>query len=300
MSNRRIGECFWTMHLRLAGSGAKAFAGFRPGQFFQLDASEAALPPLDAIPPHLRDGAHRHVLLRRPFSFAEVTVEKDATTAELLYCAVGPATLRMTTLGQENSVGIIGPLGNGFWVPNGKTTALLVAGGMGLPPISCLAKSLCAEHPNVETIAFLGAKTARALPVEGRLDQTSGQSTFAIPMFARFGIPSILATDDGSMGHKGTVVQRLGQWLDERDAGNGSRSIIYACGPEPMLAAVAMTAQEYGVDCQVSMERRMACGIGLCQSCAIECRVRGSDETVYRLCCQDGPVFDSKDVIFDV
>ena len=65
-----------------------------------------------------------------------------------------------------------------------------------------------------------------------------------------------------------------------------------------MLAAVARLAAQRGIDCQVSMERRMACGIGVCQSCAVECRVEGSDETVYKLCCQDGPVFDARTVVF--
>ncbi|MBN1359890.1 MAG: dihydroorotate dehydrogenase electron transfer subunit [Sedimentisphaerales bacterium] len=300
LSNRRIGECFWKMRLRFAGSGARAFGGFRAGQFFQIDVGEVALPPLDAIPAHLRDGAHRHVLLRRPFSFAEVTVGPDLTDGELLYCVVGPATLRMTTLAEGDSVGITGPLGKGFWVPDNKKTALLVAGGMGLPPISCLAKTLAAEYPDIEAIAFLGAKTARALPIEGRLDQTPGQSTYAVPIFAQSGIPSILATDDGSMGFKGTVVERLGQWLHEQGADSRNERIIYACGPEPMLAAVAGFAREHDIDCQVSMERRMACGIGLCQSCAVECCAEGSNGTVYRLCCKDGPVFDARDVVFDV
>jgi dihydroorotate dehydrogenase electron transfer subunit len=75
--------------------------------------------------------------------------------------------------------------------------------------------------------------------------------------------------------------------------------IIYACGPEPMLAAVAKLATERDIDCQVSMERRMACGIGLCQSCAIECRTENSNETVYRLCCQDGPVFEGRQVVWN-
>ncbi len=299
-SNRQIGECFWAMHLRFTGEGAKAFAGFRAGQFFQIDVSEVALPPMEAIPPHLRDGARRNVLLRRPFSFADVTCKGDSTTAELLYCVVGPASLRMTTLGQGDSVSILGPLGNGFWVPEGKKTALLVVGGMGLPPISCLAKSLTAEHADIEATAFVGAKTARALPFEGKLDEISRQLGFSVPVFAKLGIPSNLATDDGSAGHAGLVTESLTRWLDENNKIARGQTIIYACGPEPMLAAVAGIAGQRDIHCQVSMERRMACGIGLCQSCAVECRVDGSDQTVYKLCCKDGPVFDAKDVVFDV
>jgi dihydroorotate dehydrogenase electron transfer subunit len=298
-SNRRIGECFWTMDLRLTGDGAKAFAGFRAGQFLQLDVSDLALPPLEAIPPDLRDGARRNVLLRRPFSFADVTAKGDVTTAELLYCVVGPASLRMTTLSKGNSVSILGPLGHGFWVPEDKKTALLVVGGMGLPPISSLAKSLTAEHPDINAVAFAGAKTARALPFERKLDEMSQQLGFCIPVFAKYGIPSIIATDDGSAGHAGLVTESLTRWLEENGKTLQGQTIVYACGPEPMLAATAQIANQWNIDCQVSMERRMACGIGLCQSCAVECRLGNSGETAYKLCCKDGPVFDAKEVIFD-
>ena len=78
----------------------------------------------------------------------------------------------------------------------------------------------------------------------------------------------------------------------------GEDMIIYGCGPEPMLARVAEIAKRKKIDCQVSMERRMACGIGVCQSCAVECRVAESNETIYKLCCEDGPVFDSREVVF--
>lgn len=298
-SNRRVRECFWVMHLRFTGDSAKAFARFRAGQFLQIDVSEVALPPREAIPPHLYDVAHRSVLLRRPFSFADVTAKGDVTTAELLYCVVGPASLRMTTLGTGDTVSVIGPLGNGFRIPNDKKTALLVAGGMGLPPIACLAKSLTAERADIDAVAFVGARTAQALPFEGKLDEISQQLGFSVPVFAKFGIPSVIATDDGSLGRRGFVTEQLTGWLDEKGSRDRDVCIIYACGPEPMLARVAAIARERRIDCQVSMERRMACGIGLCQSCAVECHVDGSDETLYKLCCKDGPVFDAKNVVFE-
>ena len=119
-----------------------------------------------------------------------------------------------------------------------------------------------------------------------------------IPAFAKLGIPSAVATDDGSAGYRGFITKRLALWLNEQAALPLERTIIYACGPEPMLAAVARIASERNIDCQVSMERRMACGIGVCQSCAVECRVEGSNETIYKLCCQDGPVFDARTVVF--
>jgi len=287
------------MDLEFAGAGAKAFAGFRPGQFLQIDVSTLALPTEDKIPLELRDVCRRNVLLRRPFSFADVTAKRDKTAAELLYCALGPASLRMTTLAPGDPLSAMGPLGNGFRVPEDKRTALLVVGGMGAPPIRCLAKSLRAERPDMELVAFVGAKSAAAIPFEGNFVGVSEQADLLIPAFAKFGIPSAIATDDGSAGYQGLVTNRLALWLSKRTALSLEHTILCACGPEPMLAAVARLADERNIDCQVSMERRMACGMGVCQSCAVECRVEGSSETVYRLCCQDGPVFDARTVVFE-
>jgi dihydroorotate dehydrogenase electron transfer subunit len=208
---------------------------------------------------------------------------------------VGPASLRMTTLNPSDKINVLGPLGNGFSIPQGKTTALLVIGGMGAPPIQHLAAVLSQEHQDIYPLVFAGAKTKSQLPFEGRLDEVSKEIGFPIHAFARFGVESQVATDDGSVGFHGPVTQCFGQWLDENEV-SAEETIIYACGPEDMLAEVARIAGEKKMDCQVSMERRMACGIGICQSCAVECRT--GNRTEYKLCCKDGPVFDAKEVVF--
>jgi dihydroorotate dehydrogenase electron transfer subunit len=295
-SNRRIGPRFYRLGLEFSQGGAKAFSNFEPGQFAELDLANVALPSPETIPDDLRDTAGRNILLRRPFSFCKITPERDRTLAELLYCVVGPATLRMTTLSPVAPISVIGPLGNGFRVPDEKKKALLVGGGMGTPPLQHLAQILT-DRGGIEVIAFAGAKTAKALPFEGRLDEISQQLGFSLPEFARYGIESVIATDDGSAGYHGLVTDRLAQWLDDSDCTPGG-TIICACGPEAMLARVAEIAVEKDIDCQVSMERRMACGIGLCQSCAVECKVEGSNGTLYKMCCQDGPVFDSRELVF--
>lgn len=299
-SNRQVGERFYKLRLVFSGHGAAAFAKFEPGQFVQIDVSGAALPSGDRMPTELINTVKRDILLRRPFSFADVTRDGDKTSAELLYRVVGPATLRMTTLSNGNLVNIIGPLGKGFSISQGKKTALLVIGGMGAPPILHLARVLTAEHHNIEVEAFAGAKTAKELPFEGRLDEISRQLGFSIPEFAECGIKSQVATDDGSAGHEGVVTELLERWLDIKPGLSPDEAIIYACGPEAMLAKVAEIARERNIDCQISMERMMACGIGVCQSCAVECQVEGSNETVYKLCCEDGPVFDSGQVVFQL
>jgi len=296
-SNRQIGSVFHRLRLQFTQDGARAFANFEPGQFAQFDLSKTALPSPDAVPQELRDASGRKILLRRPFSFAEVTPEEDITFAELLYCVVGPATLRMTTLSAGDHIGIIGPLGRGFQIPDVKKMVLLVGGGMGTPPLQHLAQSLTARDEGFDVVSLAGAKTAEALPFEGRLDEISQQLGFSVPEFAKYGIESLIATDNGSAGYHGLVTDCLTEWLEKSDI-SFDDIIICACGPEPMLARVAQIAREKNIDCQVSMERRMACGIGLCQSCAVECKVSDSNETVYKMCCQDGPVFDAKEVVF--
>ena len=290
---------FHKITLEFTDDGARVFAGFKPGQFVQVDVSGIALPRKDAIPFELTDASERQVLLRRPFSFCDVTAVGEKTTADLLYCVVGPATLRMTTLSADDTVNILGPLGNGFIIPEGKRIALLVIGGMGLPPLQYLAKLLSTEHSDIEAIVFAGARTAEALPFAGQLDEISQGLGFALREFAELGIGSAVATDDGSVGRRGFVTDYVQTWLDENRQVNRDKFVIFGCGPEAMLAALAKIAERERIDCQVSTERLMACGVGLCQSCAVECKIPNSSETVYKLCCKDGPVFDAKEVIFE-
>ncbi|TKJ37178.1 MAG: hypothetical protein CEE38_09810 [Planctomycetes bacterium B3_Pla] len=296
-SNRKIRQPFHRLRLEFAQEGAKAFANFKPGQFAQLDLSNAALPSPENIPQELCDAAGRQILLRRPFSFAKVNADGDRTFAELLYCVVGPATLRMTTLSSGDSISVIGPLGNGYHVPAGKKKVLLVGGGMGTAPLQHLAQALTDRDDGIAIIAFAGAKTVDGLPFEGQLDEISQQLGFSLPEFATYGIESLVATDDGSAGYHGLVTDCLLHWL-ENSRLRAEDLIICACGPEAMLARVAQIAGQKNIDCQVSLERRMACGIGLCQSCAVECKVPDSSETAYKMCCEHGPVFDGREVVF--
>jgi len=299
LSNRQIGPSFWKLLLEFSGAGAEAFGGSGPGQFAQLDLRRAALPPDEKIPPELADAARREILLRRPFSFTDVTKHGERVVADLLYCVVGPATLRMTTLKAKDQLSVVGPLGKGFWVPEGKNMALLVFGGMGVVPMQHIAKELTdgGRKGDIRVIAFAGAKTVYDLPFQGRADEISQQLGYSIREFARYGIESVVATDDGSAGYHGFVTDCFAEWLKGEEL-DPRGTVIYSCGPEPMMQKVAEIAAEQDIDCQVSLERRMACGTGLCQSCAIECRVPDSTETVYKLCCKDGPVFDAREVVF--
>lgn len=295
--NRQIGVEFYRLELKFEGAGAKAFGQAKAGQFAQLDLCNTAMPANESIPENLRDVSKRGVLLRRPFSFFSITAKGNETYVEILYRVLGPSSLRMRTLSDGDSISVIGPLGNGFSMPEDKKTALLVVGGMGAGPLVHLAKVLTEDFSGINVIAFAGAKSKMELPFEGRLDEISQHLGFTLREFAKYAVESLVATDDGSAGFKGPVTDCFTDWLGKNNP-NTRDAIIYSCGPEPMLARMAEIAREKNIDCQVSTERRMACGMGLCQSCAVECKNGDSERTVYKMCCKDGPVFDSKEVVF--
>jgi len=283
-TNKQTGKSFYRMDLEFEGAGAKAFAETIPGQFAEFDLRQTSLPNDEQIPDELKDKCKRDILLRRPFSFCDVTTDSDKTIVEILYCAVGPASLRMTTLKKGDKVNVIGPLGNGFSIPEEKKTALLVAGGMGSPPLQHLAKYISENYPHIDVVVFAGAKTKEDFPFDPN-------------KLTKDKVEPIITTDDGSLGLKGLVTEHLEKQL-ERNKKFTNETIIYSCGPEEMLAKVAEIARKRKIDCQISMERRMACGFGVCQGCAVECRVAGSNQTAYKMCCTDGPVFNSKKLVF--
>jgi len=294
IDNDAIKQRFGRLTVQFEGESAKRFSRVKPGQFAQIRLSETALPHPDHITHDLADIAYRQIILRRPFSFCDVTIgSRNKTRVMILYRVLGPGTLRMTTLSKGDKISIIGPLGNGFSVPAGKKLALLVAGGMGAPPLQHLARVLKSNFAEVEVVAFAGAKTVSDLPFT---EQGSDKNASAIAEFAGFCAQSHVATDDGSAGFRGFVTDCVRRWF-RKNKPAAAEVIIYSCGPERMLAETAKLAGERGIDCQVSMERMMACGIGICQSCAVACK-SGWGKTEYKLCCKDGPVFDAREVVF--
>ncbi len=295
-SNYRLHGTFYRLVLEFEGTGAAAFVQTTPGQFAQLDLSGVSLPDAKYIPESLKDAAMRHTLLRRPFSFIAVDGDENHCRVEILYCVVGPSSLRMTTLRSGHSVSVIGPLGNGFSMKQNKTLALLVVGGMGAGPLVHMAGELTKKQPEMQVLAFAGARTKKELPFEKVLDEVSQGVGFSIREFGRYAVESKVATDDGTLGFSGLVTDCLQQWLDQNRP-ETKETIIYSCGPEPMIKRMAEMAQQWHIECQLSLERNMGCGVGLCQSCAVACKSETS-EMVYKMCCKDGPVFDSRELVF--
>ena len=211
-------------------------------------------------------------LLRRPISVARTQWDEPEDTAALIFEVRGEGTRWLSQRRVGDKLDVLGPLGNGFSVSDGSHY-LLVGGGIGVPPLMEYG-----ESPKWSKVAVLGFRTKdKAFPAVVSRFQESCENTY-------------LCTDDGSLGYHGFVDGQIREIL----AKDHSFTDILACGPKPMLKNVAKVAAEFGVPCQVSMEERMACGIGACLGCAIQMR----DGTMKHVC-KDGPVFRAEEVDWD-
>ncbi len=208
-------------------------------------------------------------LLPRPISICEV---KDASL-RIVYRVVGGGTKIMSTYKEGDEIQIIGSLGNGFDMKDGK--AILVGGGIGIPPMVELAKNLSEKIGKENVISVMGYRDELFLTDE--LEQFS---------------TVVIATEDGGTGTKGTVIDALNE--------NGvDGDVLYACGPIPMLKALKDWANGKDIECQISLEERMACGIGACLACV--CKTKEKDEhsnVCNKRICKDGPVFDANEIDF--
>ena len=203
-------------------------------------------------------------LLLRPFSFHDVQSE----SYDLVYQVVGRGTSILSTKSIGDVMDSIGPLGNGFKFVQGES--VLVAGGIGVAPLLLLARSLARRK--MKTVLVYGAKTAASMVCKEGFDSV--------------GVSVKLATEDGSTGFKGTCVELLEPLLKSSNV-----NAVYACGPTAMLREVAKLCKDHNTTCQISVEERMACGVGACKGCSIS-RTDGGYLTV----CKDGPVFDAREV----
>jgi len=202
-------------------------------------------------------------LLRRPFSICEV--EDDRISFQIN--VVGEGTKILTNKKTGDVINLIGPLGNGFNIEGEFENAIIVAGGVGAAPFPFLIKSF---DQNVSIASYVGGRTEEDL--------------------ITYNLKNIhVSTDDGSKGFHGNVVSFLESEIDKYDINN---TVIFACGPNPMLRALSRLSIDRGIRCQVSTESAMACGIGICQGCNIE----GTHSDRFLLVCKDGPVFNAEDV----
>ena len=210
-------------------------------------------------------------LLPRPISICEI--DKDAKKLRLVYRVTGEktGTKQFSELKAGDTVPVIGPLGNGFPVEEAEgRKVFLMGGGIGVPPILELAKQMNCKEKQI----VVGYRDAH---------------TFLKEEFEQNG-KLYISTEDGSVGTKGNVMNAIQE--------NGlDADIIYACGPTPMLRAIKSYAEENGIECYISLEERMACGIGACLACVCKTKEKDAHSNVNnKRICKDGPVFLSTEV----
>ncbi len=210
-------------------------------------------------------------LLPRPISICEI--DQDRRALRMVYRVTGSdtGTEQFSRLKAGEAVEIIGPLGNGFPLEKAKgKQVFLMGGGIGVPPILELAKQLSCDKKQI----LAGYRDAQ---------------TFLSEEFAQNG-EVYISTEDGSVGTKGNVMDAVREHHLEAD-------VIYACGPMPMLRAIKAYATEKGIECYISLEERMACGIGACLGCVCKSKEKDEHSNVHhKRVCKDGPVFLASEV----
>ena len=250
---------------------------------------------------HAKAGSFAHIscdpmlAMRRPISI--MRVDPRQAWVDFLYKAVGRGTRLLSTRQVGEQISIMGPIGTPFSLDPKRPRALLIGGGVGMPPMVFLADSLKAVSGS-KPLAILGSEvpfpfTSRpsSIMVPGMPDGVIA----AMPLLDDWGVPSRLASLQGYAGcFEGYVTDLARHWLDALSEAQRNEVIIYSCGPHPMLAAVAKLAKDYGLPCQVSLEEFMACAVGGCAGCAVE--VKTETGTAMKRVCVDGPVFNAEQV----
>jgi dihydroorotate dehydrogenase electron transfer subunit len=260
MANARLSRDYSVLSLAAPEVGRRT----RPGQFVMVKPAGVSDP-----------------LLRRPFSVFEVLRDPagEITGVSILNKRAGRSTNRLYELEIGDVVSCLGPLGVPFTAVEPPMEGWMVAGGVGLAPFATLAESLAASK--TPATLFYGARSAGEL--------------FYLDFFEKLGVKLVLSTEDGGRGVKGRVTAPLEAALK---AVGAAGAMVYACGPEPMLEAVAKLAGRYDQPSQVSVERVMGCGLGGCYSCVVAVR-HGDEHANLVRSCISGPVFDGAELVWD-
>jgi dihydroorotate dehydrogenase electron transfer subunit len=270
-----------------------------PGEQYllRIQAPECAAAAQPGSFVHLR--CHPQLPMRRPISI--LRTDPRAGWVELLYKAVGEGTRLLARRRPGETLSCLGPIGQPFEVHRERPRPLLIGGGVGMPPMIFLASGLRVvgnQAPWCEPLVLLGSEVPFPFPARPSQHLVPGvpaRAIAAMPLLDDWGIPSRLASLQGYPGCFDGYVTDLGrQWLETLDGPTLAQVEIFACGPHPMLAAVARLARDFGLPCQVSLEEYMACGLGGCAGCVVQ--VATSTGPAMKRVCVDGPVFDAYQV----
>ena len=237
-------------------------------------------------------------LLRRPLSYLRSS--KEDGTVEFMYKTVGHGLESLSQLKKGDEIKIMGPIGNGFAIPSGKKSAILIGGGVGIPPVLFMGEEIKKINGGIDLVAFFGSEipfpfeTCDSDLVMPGLDFSVNKT---IDDMEKLGIPCRLSSQAGYEGcHLGYVTELAKSFIETLSDGEKTETIIYACGPESMLKAVAKLAKDDQLDCVLSLEEYMACAIGGCAGCTVKVLEDGHERM--KRVCVDGPVFNAEQLYF--
>ena len=254
---------------------AKCAAAAEPGTFVHVTCDEA-LP------------------MRRPLSI----MRADADWIEVLYKIVGQGLRRLSRKAPGDAVSVLGPIGQPFRLSAERPNALLIGGGVGIPPMVFLSDQLRRQPDNWNPVAILGSEIPFPFDlIPSRLDSPwlDADTNSSMPLLESWGVLARLATLSGFSGcFDGYVTDLADQWLKTLARQDLEKTEVFACGPTPMLKAVAELAARYDLPCQVSLEEFMACAVGGCAGCAVQ--INTPEGPAMKRVCVDGPVFDAATV----
>lgn len=252
----------------------------------RLDAPDIASQAFPGQFVMIRQAGVNDPLIGRPLA----VFDTDGQTLDVVYLKKGKLTSRVSTLAPGQLIDIWGPLGNGF-LPKSCDHLVMVAGGIGYTPFLLVALEALGQRAFGNPVRY-----AEPIANVSLLYGARSADLFAgIPEFEATGIDLRLATDDGSRGHHGRVTDLLQQVIAEKPA--GARLRVLCCGPEPMMHAVSEIAIAAQIDCEVSLETPMACGIGICFTCVAKVRDE-QGEWDYKRTCVEGPVFPAEKIVW--
>lgn len=234
--------------------------------------------------------------MRRPLSI--MRADRAAGWVEVLYKIVGHGLAELAERRSGETLSCLGPIGCGFTAHRARPRALLVGGGVGIPPLLFLAESLAAAQDGWRPLVLMGSE----LPFPFELIRSPAavpglpqSASAAMASLEAIGVPSRLASLSGFDGcHRGYVTELAAAWIGGLTAAERSEVEIFSCGPHPMLVAVAALARRFGLPLQVSLEENMACAVGGCAGCTV--LVETPEGPAMKRVCVDGPVFDAATV----
>ena len=231
---------------------------------------------------HIRINDNSYPLLRRAFSIHKTGREKGIF--DVLFRVVGPGTRLLSTKKPGQELDVLGPLGNAFSIPKRASQDLiLVAGGMGIAPLFFLASELCRDikSDSLKINLLYGVKNK--------------DEFLCLKELKDLGLEVIFATEDGTQGFEGTVTQLFQKQIPKYQ--NFKKVKVFSCGPPAMLKAMSEYARKYNLNCELSLENHMPCGVGACMGCVVKHGKKNKYE--YKRVCKEGPVFNAREVWLD-